>query len=131
MLFRSVRHLTQNMGVDVVYDPVGGDLAQQALRSLAWQGRHLVVGFASGEIPKFPANIALLKEAEIVGVWWGTWAKRNPLRQIENMQELAKLVATGKIHPQVTESFALDNFAKAFEVITERRALGKVVLTMS
>ena len=129
-LKETVRHLTQDKGVDVVYDPVGGDLAQQALRALAWQGRHLVVGFASGEIPKFPANIALLKEAKIVGVWWGTWAKRNPLRQIENMQELAKLVATGKIHPQVTESFALDNFAKAFAVITERRALGKVVLTM-
>lgn len=130
-LKETVRQLTRDKGVDVVYDPVGGELAQQALRALAWHGRHLVVGFTSGEIPQFPANIALLKEARIIGVWWGTWAKRNPLHQTENMQKLANLIATGKIHPRVTETFGLDDFAQAFKVITERRALGKVVLTMS
>ena len=72
----AIKTLTDGNGVDVVYDPVGGELALQALRSLAWQGRYLVIGFASGDIPKMPANIALLKEASIIGVWWGTWAKR-------------------------------------------------------
>lgn len=129
-LKETVRKLTNSKGVDVVYDPVGGELAQQALRALAWQGRYLVVGFACGEIPKFPANIALLKEASIVGVWWGTWAQRNPQQQIENMQELAGLIAAGKLQPRITEVFMLDDFAQAFKVITERRALGKVIITM-
>ena len=72
----AVKELTGGKGVDVVFDPVGGELAQQALRSLAWHGRYLVVGFACGDIPQIPANIALLKEACISGVWWGTWAKK-------------------------------------------------------
>jgi len=123
----TVRKLTES-GVDVVYDPVGGELSQQALRSLNWHGRHLVVGFASGDIPQLPANIALLKEASIVGVWWGTWAAKNPGLQIKNMVELAALVADGTINPGVTESFPLDEFEKAFQLISERRALGKVIL---
>ncbi len=129
-LKEAVKELTDGNGVDVVCDPVGGELAQQAFRALAWHGRHLVIGFTSGDIPKFPANIALLKEASIVGVWWGTWAQRNPQEQIANMEQLARLIADGKLRPQVTESFALDNFAQAFNVISERRALGKVILTM-
>jgi NADPH2:quinone reductase len=129
-LKEAVKELTDGNGVDVVCDPVGGELAQQAFRALAWHGRHLVIGFTSGDIPKFPANIALLKEASIVGVWWGTWAQRNPEEQIANMQHLARLIADGKLRPQITESFALDNFAQAFNVISERRALGKVILTM-
>jgi NADPH2:quinone reductase len=128
-LKEAVKELTDG-GVDVVYDPVGGDLSQQALRSLAWHGRHLIVGFASGDIPQLPANIALLKEARIVGVWWGTWAARNPDLQIQNMSELAALVSDGVLNPGVTESFALDVFVKAFQRISERRALGKVVLRL-
>ena len=123
----TVKELTQS-GVDVVYDPVGGELSQQALRALTWHGRHLVIGFASGDIPQLPANIALLKEASIVGVWWGTWAARNPGLQIQNMGELAALVADGTLNPGVTESFPLDEFEKAFQLISERRALGKVIL---
>jgi NADPH2:quinone reductase len=126
-LKESAKKLTES-GVDVVYDPVGGELSQQALRSLAWHGRHLVIGFASGDIPQFPANIALLKEASIVGVWWGTWAARNPDVQIQNMAELSALVADGTLNPGVTESFPLDEFEKAFRLISERRALGKVIL---
>jgi NADPH2:quinone reductase len=125
----SVKELTDG-GVDVVYDPVGGDLSQQALRALAWHGRHLIIGFASGDIPQLPANIALLKEARIVGVWWGTWAARNPDLQLQNMSELAALVSDGVLKPGVTESFPLDEFEKAFQLISERRALGKVVLRL-
>ena len=129
-LKETVKELTDG-GVDVVYDPVGGDLSQQALRALAWHGRHLIVGFASGDIPQLPANIALLKEASIVGVWWGTWAARNPGLQIQNMSELATLVSSGALKPEVTETYPLDEFEQAFQTISERRALGKVVLQIA
>ncbi|NND56081.1 MAG: NADPH:quinone oxidoreductase family protein [Xanthomonadales bacterium] len=125
----AVKELTEGRGVDAVYDPVGGDLAQMALRSLAWHGRYLVIGFASGDIPAFPANIALLKEASIIGVWWGTWASHNPDDSLMNMMELAAMVDKGVLSPRVTESYPLDRFADAFSAITERRARGKVVLT--
>ncbi len=124
------KELTGGNGVDVVYDPVGGELAEQALRALAWHGRYLVIGFASGDIPRFPANIALLKEASIVGVWWGTWAAKNPGLQIENMLELARYLEQGKLNARVTESYSLDDFAEAFGAITSRQALGKVTLRM-
>jgi len=126
-LKEAVKELTGS-GVDVVYDPVGGEQSQQALRTLAWHGRHLIVGFASGDIPQLPANIALLKEASIMGVWWGTWAAKNPGLQIQNMSELAALVSSGILKPDVTETFPLDEFEKAFKTISERRALGKVIL---
>ena len=127
-LKESARELTGGAGVDVVYDPVGGELAEQALRALAWHGRYLVVGFACGTIPKFPANIALLKEAKIVGVWWGTWAAKNPSLQMQNVRELADLIQHGKLRPRVTGSYALEDYVDAFRAITERRARGKVVL---
>jgi NADPH2:quinone reductase len=127
----AVRQLTGDKGVDVVYDPVGGELGQMALRSLAWQGRYLVIGFASGEIPAFPANLALLKEARIIGVWWGTWASRNPQESLENMMQLASMIEGGSLSPRVTEKYALDQFTEAFAALTGRRAKGKVVLTMA
>ena len=127
----AVKELTGGKGVDVVYDPVGGDLAQQALRSLAWHGRYLVIGFACGDIPQFPANIALLKEASITGVWWGTWAKHNPQDSFNNMTELAAMVRDGKLNPRVTETYPLIKFAAAFSALTKRKAKGKVVLTMA
>jgi NADPH2:quinone reductase len=102
-----------------------------ALRSLAWHGRYLVIGFACGEIPDFPANIALLKEASIIGVWWGTWSNHNPGESLQNMVELAAMVESGKLKPRVTESYPLEHYADAFSAITERRARGKVVLTMN
>jgi len=129
-LKETVKELTSG-GVDVVYDPVGGEQSQQALRALAWHGRHLIVGFASGDIPQLPANIALLKEASIIGVWWGTWAAKNPGLQIQNMSELAALVSSGVLKPDITETFPLDEFEKAFQTISERRALGKVILQVS
>jgi NADPH2:quinone reductase len=129
-LKETVKELTDGKGADVVYDPVGGELADQAFRATAWHGRYLVIGFACGDIPKFPANIALLKEASIVGVWWGTWASKNPKLQMQNVMEMAQLIAAGTLNPRVTESYALENFVDAFKAITERRALGKVILTM-
>lgn len=129
-LKETVKTMTDGQGVDVVYDPVGGDLANQAFRATAWHGRYLVIGFASGDIPAFPANIALLKEASIIGVWWGTWAAKNPGLQMQNVSEMAQLIADGILTPRVTESHLLDDFVDAFKAITERRALGKVVLRM-
>ncbi len=130
-LKESVKALTDGQGVDVVYDPVGGELAMQAFRATAWQGRYLVIGFACGDIPAFPANIALLKEASIIGVWWGTWAARNPKLQTQNVSEMTAMIADGKLIPRVTETYLLDDFVDAFKAITERRALGKVVLLMT
>ena len=129
-LREAVRELTGDEGVDLVYDPVGGELAQLAFRSLAWHGRYLVIGFASGEIPSFPANIALLKEASVIGVWWGTWGNRNPDDSKRDLMELATMADQGKLKPRVTETYPLDQFVDAFAAITQRRAKGKVVLTM-
>lgn len=129
-LRESIRELTDGKGVDVVYDPVGGDLAEQAYRSLGWHGRYLVIGFAGGTIPRFAANIALLKEASVIGVWWGTWAMRNPDLARRNMVELSAMVTDGKLKPRVTETYPLERFADAFAAITDRRAQGKLVLTM-
>jgi NADPH2:quinone reductase len=130
-LKEAVKELTGGEGTDVVYDPVGGELAEQAFRATAWHGRYLVIGFACGDIPKFPANIALLKEASIIGVWWGTWAMKNPQLQIQNMLAMAQLIKEGTLTPRVTESYALDEYVDAFKAITERRARGKVILRMS
>jgi len=129
-LKETVKELTDGKGADVVYDPVGGDFADQAFRATAWHGRYLVIGFACGEIPKFPANIALLKEASIIGVWWGTWAAKNPQLQVQNMLELGRMVKDGTIMPRVTESYALEDYVDAFKAISERRARGKVTLRL-
>ena len=130
-LKETVKELTDGNGADVVYDPVGGELAVQAFRATAWHGRYLVIGFACGDIPKFAANIALLKEASIIGVWWGTWAAKNPHLQMQNLKELARLIAAGELTPRVTESYKLDDYVAAFKAITERRARGKVILRMT
>jgi len=129
-LKETVKELTDGKGADVVYDPVGGELAEQAFRATAWHGRYLVIGFASGDIPKFAANIALLKEASVIGVWWGTWAMKNPQLQGQNMMEMAELIKEGILTPRVTESYSLDDYRDAFAAITERRACGKVILRM-
>ena len=129
-LREAVKEFTGGEGVDVVYDPVGGDLAQQAFRSLAWHGRYLVIGFACGEIPEFPANIALLKEAGIIGVWWGAWAQRHPQESLQNMVELAALADAGTLKPRISESYPLNEHVAAFATLTQRRAHGKVILTM-
>ena len=112
----AVKSLTGGNGVDVVYDPVGGDLAEQALRAMAWHGRYLVIGFASGEIPRVPLNLTLRKEASIVGDWYGPWAERHNDELRQNINELNAMFDDGKIHPRCSESFALEDFVDAFRV---------------
>lgn len=129
-LRESIRDLTGGNGVDVVYDPVGGDLAEQALRALNWGGRYLVIGFASGRIPCLPLNLALLKEARIVGIWYGAWAEKRPDELAANTRALGDMIAAGRITPRYSAAFPLDGFAEAFRLIAERRALGKVILRM-
>ncbi len=124
----TLRELTDGNGVDVVYDPVGGDYAEPSLRALAWHGRYLVVGFATGDIPSLPVNIVLLKEASIVGVYWGAWVARHPKDHAENMRELSSLIADGSLTPELSEVYDFDDFREAFRQISERRALGKVVI---
>ena len=89
-----------------------------------------MIGFASGDIPKLPTNLALLKEASIVGIWWGPWAARHTDEMLQNMRELDNMVAAGKLRPRYSESFAFDDYTSAFRVITERRVLGKIVLSI-
>jgi NADPH2:quinone reductase len=129
-LKETVRELTNGSGADVVYDPVGGELAQQAFRATAWHGRYLVIGFASGEIPKFPANIALLKEASVTGVYWGNWREKNPEQEAQNFADMGRMIENGQLTPRITASFPLDQFVDAFRLIRDRTVLGKVVITM-
>ncbi len=116
-------------GADVVYDAVGGDYAEPALRALAWEGRFLVVGFPAG-IPKIPLNLTLLKSCQIVGVFWGAFTMRDPKRHAEHVAELFQWYTEGKIRPRVTDTFPMEKAAEALKVIEERRARGKVVLTI-
>lgn len=124
----AVKSLTQGKGADVIYDPVGGDLAEQAFRSAAWNGRFLVIGFASGAIPKLPLNLALLKSASAVGVFWGAWVEREPRESFKNFAEIDQMYVEGKIKPLVSEVHPMDEFARAYESLLSRRAKGKVVL---
>jgi len=117
-------------GADVIYDAIGDAYAEPALRSIAWEGKYLVVGFAAGEIPKIPLNLALLKGCDIVGVFWGAWVGKNPKKHQESVAELLKMYADGKIKPHVSETFALADAAKAIAHLASRKAMGKVVVTV-
>jgi NADPH2:quinone reductase len=123
-----LKEITGGKGVDVVYDPVGGGLAEPALRSMAWQGRYLVIGFAGGDIPRIPLNLPLLKGCSIVGVFWGSFAQRERDQQRQNVAELWQLFESGRLSPVVGEVHALEDFAAAFDSLASRRACGKVVL---
>jgi NADPH2:quinone reductase len=126
-----LKRLTKGQGVDVVYDPVGGDLAEQALRSMAWDGRYLVVGFASGTIPSFAANLTLLKGCQIVGVFWGAFAQRSPLENLANFKELLGWAQAGKIDPAVAKVYAFEEAAQAIADLGGRRVSGKAVVRVS
>ena len=123
-----VKRLTGGQGVDVIYDPVGGDLFDQAIRSIAWNGRLLVVGFASGRIPELPVNLTLLKGAAVVGVFWGSFAQRQPQDNLANFQQLFAWHAEGKLKPLVSQVFPLDQAAAAINALGQRKAVGKVVV---
>jgi NADPH2:quinone reductase len=126
----AIKTLTGGKGVDVVYDPVGGDYAEPAIRGMAWNGRYLVIGFASGPIPKIALNLTLLKGCSIVGVFWGRFTVEEPEVNLKNIEELWALFASGKISPVVTDSFPIEQYEEAFNCMIERRARGKVIITM-
>lgn len=121
--------LTGKRGVDVVYDPVGGDLFEQALRATAWGGRVLVIGFASGEIPRVPMNLPLLKGISIVGVFWGSFTAREPAVAQANHLELLEMYSAGTLKVHVGARFEFADAAKALELLAARGAMGKVVVT--
>jgi len=117
-------------GCDVIYDPVGDKFAEPAMRTLNWYGRYLVIGFAAGDIPKIPLNLALLKSIDIRGVFWGSWTMKDPKSHRQNLKEIMELYHSGKIKPRISGDYPLDDFAEAFDELTQRRAMGKVILTM-
>jgi NADPH2:quinone reductase len=117
-------------GADVIYDAIGDAYAEPALRAIAWEGKYLVVGFAAGEIPRIPLNLALLKGCEIVGVFWGAWVGKNPALHQKSVAALMELYAQGKIKPHVSERFPLSRGAEAIAHLGSRQAMGKVVVTV-
>lgn len=123
-----VKALTDGKGVDVVYDPVGGGYSELALRSMAWRGRFLVVGFANGEIPKIPLNLTLLKGCSIVGVFWGDFVRREPKANARDLAELVAMMQAGTIKPLISARYAFADAAKALNAVMERKVTGKVVL---
>ena len=126
-----VKELTGGTGADVIYDPVGGDLFDQSCRCINWNGRLLVVGFTSGRIPQYKANLALLKGSSMVGVFLGRFRKEEPAEYEKNFAELLEMYDAGKLKPIVTESFAMTDFVNAFNVFTERKVMGKVTLEIN
>jgi NADPH2:quinone reductase len=125
-----IKALTDGKGVDVIYDAVGGAYSEPAFRSIAWRGRHLVIGFAAGDIPKLPLNLALLKGASVVGVFWGDYTRREPKHFAESARQLARWYAEGKLKPHVSATFPLEKAADAMNLLASRKAKGKVVVTI-
>lgn len=123
-----LKTLTKGQGVDVIIDPVGGDLFETVFRSIAWNGRMLVIGFASGTIPALPVNLPLLKGAAVIGVFWGSFAQRQPQANVDNFQQLFTWYAQGKLKPLVSKTFALEDTGKAINTLAARKAVGKLVI---
>ncbi len=130
-LREGIKLVTNGRGVDVIYDPVGADFAEPAFRSMAWNGRYLVIGFAGGPIPSLPLNLPLLKGAAIVGVFWGDFTRREPDVHMANMRELLGWYAEGKLKPHVSQTFPLERAPEAIRWLMGRQAQGKVVVTVS
>lgn len=124
-----VKELTGGAGADVIYDAVGGDLFEQSLRCINWDGRLLVVGFAGGTIPQVKANLVLLKGCSIVGVFWGAFTAREPETSAKNFQELFQLYEEGKIRPMISHRFPLEKASEALRAIIDRKVIGKAILT--
>jgi NADPH:quinone reductase len=125
-----IKVLAGGRGVDVICDPVGGSYTEPALRSIAWRGRLLVIGFAAGEIPRIPLNLALLKGCSIVGVFWGEFLRREPEAFARSIAQLHEWYAAGKVKPHVSATFPLEHAADAIKLMAARQVIGKVVVTM-
>jgi len=123
-----LKTLTAGNGPDIIFDPVGGELTEAVFRSLAWKGRYLVIGFAQGKIPSLPLNLALLKDASIMGVFWGEFSKREPQNDADNFKKLTALYKAGKIKPLIEHKLPMQELQKAFALITARQVRGKIVL---
>jgi NADPH2:quinone reductase len=124
----AIKTLTEGKGPDVIYDPVGGDYAEPAFRSIAWRGRYLVVGFASGPIPTLPMNLPLLKGASLVGVFWGDFARREPKANAAMMTELAGWYAQGKVKPVIDRAMPMSELKAAYAHMGSRSVMGKLVM---
>jgi len=124
-----VKFLTNGRGVDVVYDPVGGEFSEPALRAMAWRGRFLVVGFAAGTIPAPPLNLTLLKGCAIVGVFWGAFVQNEPQRHAANLDELVSWLRDGRLRPRISGVYPLERCAEALQHVMDRKVTGKIVLT--
>jgi NADPH2:quinone reductase len=125
-----VKKLTDGRGADVIYDPVGGDLFDQCMRSIAWYGRVLVIGFAAGDIPTVPVNLILLKSCQVVGVFFGSWSTRFLDEASRNFGEILDLFEAGRIDPLIGRQYPLSDYALALRDLSERRAIGKVVVNV-
>ena len=124
----ALKKLGGEHGIDVIYDPVGGPYAEASLRAIAWEGRFLVVGFAAGEIPKLPLNLALLKGCDICGVFWGSWTEREPDEHRANMTDLVRWAAEAKLSAHVHATYPLADAARALNDIAARKVMGKAIL---
>lgn len=129
-LKEKVKALTDGKGADVIYDPVGGSLFDQCMRCINWNGRILVIGFAAGDIPKVPINLVLLKNCQLVGVFYGAFSARFPAESAENFREIVEFYQQGKIAPLVGQTFQLSQYAQALRCLSERQAIGKVVVEL-
>lgn len=128
-LKQKIRDETDGKGADVIYDPVGGDFSEPALRAMNWRGRFLVIGFANGEIPKIPLNLTLLKGCAIVGVFWGDYAKREPMNLMQDMRTLLGWLAEGTIKPYISGTYNLAEAPQAIRALMDRKVSGKLVIT--
>ena len=126
----SLKSLTNGKGVDVIYDPVGSHYTEAALRAMAWKGRYLVVGFAAGEIPKIPLNLALLKGCQIVGVFWGRFNKEEPEENLKNSLQIMNWYKKGKIKPHIHKEYKLIETPQAIQEMMDRKVKGKIIVTM-
>lgn len=128
-LREAIKRETAGNGPDVIYDPVGGSYAEPAFRSIGWRGRYLVVGFANGEIPKLPLNLALLKGASLIGVFWGAYTAREPDHFAADLDAMFALIEKGELRPHISQRYPLADGARALEDLMNRRAVGKLVIT--
>ncbi|MGI9292907.1 MAG: NADPH:quinone oxidoreductase family protein [Pseudomonadales bacterium] len=129
-LKNAVKEMTGGKGADVVYDPLGDDYSEQALRATAWNGRFLVIGFAAGDIPKIPINLTLLKGCSIVGVFWGAFTMTEPEESAKNFGEMLQMIEAGKLNPIITTVYSMEQYADAFNCLGQRRARGKVIIAI-